>query len=125
MLRKRTVYSRMQKLPSRGSVLAVLKFFVDEAWLILKGNVNSQNNRYRCSKSVHPLHVFSIVWPYDSSKLCHGDMLIQGPIIFEATPNGLWPHRSADLNPCDYCLREALQDRVYVNIPHSLLELKG
>lgn len=37
---------------------------------------------------------------------------------------GLWPPRSPDLNPCDYYLWGTLKDRVYVNSPHSLQELK-
>jgi hypothetical protein len=37
---------------------------------------------------------------------------------------GLWPPQSPDLNPCDFYLWGKLKDKVYVNNPHTLDELK-
>jgi hypothetical protein len=37
---------------------------------------------------------------------------------------GLWPPRCQDLNPCDFYLWGKLKDKVYVNNPHILDELK-
>jgi hypothetical protein len=37
---------------------------------------------------------------------------------------GLRPPRSSDLNPCDFYLWGKLKDKVYVNNPHTLDELK-
>lgn len=36
----------------------------------------------------------------------------------------MWPPKSQDMNPCNYCLWGTLKDKVYVNNPHSLQELK-
>jgi hypothetical protein len=37
---------------------------------------------------------------------------------------GLWPPRSSDLNPCDLHLWGTLKEKVHVNNPLSLEELK-
>jgi hypothetical protein len=37
---------------------------------------------------------------------------------------GLWPVRPPDLNPCDFYLWGNLKDKVYLNNPHTLVELK-
>jgi hypothetical protein len=36
----------------------------------------------------------------------------------------LWPARSPDQNPCDFYLWGNLKDKVYLNNPHTLVELK-
>jgi hypothetical protein len=49
-----------------------------------------------------------------------GELNGEGRIIFK----GLWPHRSLDLNPCDFYLWEKLRSVVYANYPHDLEALK-
>jgi hypothetical protein len=46
--------------------------------------------------------------------------------VFEDRPisHGSWPTRSPDLNPCDFYLWRNLNDKVYSNNPHTLVELK-
>jgi len=41
-------YCRFQESGASGSLDQKLVVFLDEAWPILKGNVNNQNNRYWC-----------------------------------------------------------------------------
>jgi hypothetical protein len=175
----RSRYCRwFQESVANGILDPELLFFSDEAWFTLKGNVNSLNNIYWCSKNspvvpeVHSHDPKVGVWCAVSARK------VIGPVFFEETINsyryvelillpffqglteeeklygyfmqdgtmahtadfsvavleevfgerlitcGLWPPRSPDLNPCDYYLWGTLKDRVYVNNPHSLQELK-
>lgn len=36
----------------------------------------------------------------------------------------IWPPRSPDLNPCDFCLWDTVKEKMYMNNPHSLEKLQ-
>jgi hypothetical protein len=104
-----------------------LLFFMAESWFTLKGNVNSQSKRYRCSKASTQF-MYSPLCGLEIGECCAMSICwFKGPLFLKQQQiiHRLWTHRSPDLNLCNFCLWEALKNRVYVSIPHSLLQLKG